>query len=458
MLRFSAHRRHFLKGGLLAAAGTTLGEFFRLQAVAGGQRPATADSCVLLFLNGGMSHLDTFDAKPDQPAEVRGEFAPIRTTAMGVRVTEHLPGLARQAHRYAVVSTVHFEGRLGNHSPACYHMLTGREPEGEAAVLAPPTRGDHPTMGSAAARLRPTPGTVPAFVMAPDVLIENAHLTPGQFAGWLGSRYEAFNLRSDPSRPGFAVPGLARPADVPAARLASRRGLLARLDAGRPDLAAGPAGRELGPYYGRAFDLLTGSRARAAFDLDTEPHAARERYGINSFGQSVLLARRLVEAGVRFVNVHWPNVGGGFNWDTHSNGFARLKNQLLPPFDRALSALLEDLADRGLLGRTLVVVLTEFGRAPQIGRTFQNSGGPAGRDHWSSCFSVLLAGGGVHGGQTYGRSDARGAHPAEKPVTPADVVATVYHALGIDPRATLQDGEGRTHRLCEGSPLHELLA
>ncbi|MBI1916969.1 MAG: DUF1501 domain-containing protein [Planctomycetes bacterium] len=458
MPRFNARRRDLLKGGLLATAGTALGNFFRLQAVAAGRRPPTADSCILVFLNGGMSHLDTFDPKPDQPAEIRGEFSPIPTTAPGVRVTEHLPRLARQAHRYAVVCTVTFEGRLGNHSPACYHMLTGQEPQGEAAVLAPPTRSDHPTMGSAAARLRPTPGTVPAFVMAPDVLIENAHLTPGQFAGWLGSRYEAFNLRADPSRPGFAVPALARPADVPAKRLASRRELLARLDAGRPDLAASLAGRELGPHYERAFDLLTGTRARAAFDLTTEPSAVRERYGVNPFGQSILLARRLVEAGVRFVNVHWPNVGGGANWDTHSNGFARLKNVLLPPFDRALSALLDDLADRGLLGRTLVVVLTEFGRAPQIGKTFQNSGGPAGRDHWSSCFSVLLGGGGVRGGQTHGRSDARGAHPAENPVAPADVVATVYHALGIDPRATLHDAEGRAHRLCEGAPLHELLA
>ncbi len=183
----------------------------------------------------------------------------------------------------------------------------------------------------------------------------------------------------------------------------------------------------------------------------------RDRYGGNVFGQSVLLARRLVEAGVRFVNVHWPNVGGGANWDTHSNGFNRLKKALLPPFDRAVAALLDDLADRGLLRRTLVVVLTEFGRAPQIGKTFQNSGGPAGRDHWSSCFSVLLAGGGVRGGQVYGRSDARGAYPAEKPLSPADVVATIYHALGIDPQATLHDPEGRAHRLCEGEPIRELL-
>jgi uncharacterized protein (DUF1501 family) len=211
------------------------------------------------------------------------------------------------------------------------------------------------------------------------------------------------------------------------------------------------------PYYERAFALLGGGRARAAFDLTAEPSRVRDRYGRDKFGQSVLLARRLVEAGVRFVNVHWPNVGGGANWDTHSNGFQRLEQALLPHADRALSALLEDLEVRGLLEQTLVVVLTEFGRAPQIGRTFQNSGGPGGRDHWSSCFSVVLAGGGICGGQAYGRSDRQGAFPADKPVRPADVVATVYQALGIQPHTRLRDAQGKEHTLCDGNPLPGLL-
>jgi uncharacterized protein (DUF1501 family) len=449
-------RRGFLRRSAVAAAGLALGNFLRLRAAATGAGPATADSCILIFLNGGMSHLDTLDPKPDQPADIRGEFAPIRTSAPGVLVGEHLPRLARQMHHCAVLRTVGFEGRLGNHSPACYHMLTGREPLGEAAVLAPPRPTDHPTLGAAAARMRPTPGSVPAFVMVPDVLIENVFLTPGQFAGWLGSRYEAFRLRTDPNAPTFAVPDLTRAADLPEGRLAARRNLRDRLGAGRPDLAGSAAGRELEPYYERAFALLTGSRAQAAFRLETESARVRDGYGRSTFGQSVLLARRLVEAGVRFVNVHWPNVGGGANWDTHSNGFRRLKESLLPPTDRAVAALIGDLAERGLLGRTLVVVMTEFGRAPYIGRTFQNSGGPGGRDHWSNCFSVLLAGGGVRGGQVVGRSDPRGAFPAERPLTPADVVATVYHALGIDPGVTLRDVEGRTHLLCEGTAVREL--
>src|SRR3954469_18937621 len=226
MPRFSA-RRCLLKGCLLAAAGTVLGNFLRLRALAAGRVSLTADSCILLFLNGGMSHLDTFDPKPGQPAEIRGEFSPIRTTAPGVVLTEHLPLLARQAHRFAVVRTVSFEGRLGNHSPACYYVLTGREPQGEAAVLAPPRPTDHPSPGAAAARLRPTPAALPAYVMVPDVLIENAHLTPGPFAGWLGSRYEGFCTRADPNAPTFSLPALARPADVTAARLAGRHSLLA---------------------------------------------------------------------------------------------------------------------------------------------------------------------------------------------------------------------------------------
>ena len=450
-------RRTVLGRGALAAATLALGDFLRLRAEAPARGPARAESCVLIFLNGGMSHLDTFDPKPGQPPEVRGEFAPARTTTPGVLVTEHLPRLARQAHRLTVVRSVGFDGRLGNHSPACYHVLTGREPQGEDAVLAPPRPTDQPTMGAAAARRRPTPGGVPAFVMVPDVLIENAHLTPGQFAGWLGGRYEAFRLQGDPSVPGFSVPALARPTDVPAERLAGRRELLGKLDAGRGDPAGPAAGRETDAYRERAFDLLTGPRARRAFDLAAEPARARDRYGRDTFGQSVLLARRAVEAGVRFVNVHWPNVGGGANWDTHANGFHRLKNTLLPPLDRAVAALVDDLADRGLLETTLVLVLTEFGRAPQIGRTFQNAGGPGGRDHWSNCFSVVLAGGGLPGGRVYGSSDAKGGYPADRPVTPADLTATVYRLLGIDPSTVLHDAEGRTHRLCDGRPVDELL-
>lgn len=448
-------RRWFLARAALSAGALTFGDMLRLQARPG--PPARAEACILVFLNGGMSHLDTVDPKPDQPAEIRGEFAAARTSAPGLLFTEHLPRLARQAHRLTVVRGVGFDGRLGNHSPACYHMLTGQEPQGEDAVLAPPRPTDQPTMGAAAARMRPTPGSIPAFVMVPDVLIENAHLTPGQFAGWLGSRYEAFRLQGDPSDPGFSVPALARPADLPGERLAGRRVLLGRLGSGRADLAATPAGRELEAYHARAFDLLTSSRAQRAFDLAAEPARVRDRYGRDKFGQSVLLARRAVEAGVRFVNVHWPNVGGGANWDTHSNGFHRLKTALLPLLDRAVSALLDDLADRGLLDSTLVLVLTEFGRAPQIGRTFQNSGGPGGRDHWSNCFSVLLAGGGLPGGRVHGSSDAKGAYPADRMVTPADLTASIYHLLGFDPHTTLTDPEGRTHRLCDGTPVEGLV-
>jgi hypothetical protein len=416
-------RRGFLRSGALGLCGLPLSGLLPLRAAE--KRRANAESCILIFLNGGMSHLDTFDPKPEQPAEIRGEFKTIRTSAVGVPMTEHLPRLSRQAHHLTVIRSIGFDGKLGNHSPACYHMLTGQEPVGDDAVLASPRPTDPPTMGSAAARLRPTEATVPAFVMVPDVLIENAHLTPGQFAGWLGSRYEAFRLQGDPSLPGFEVPALARPAEVSGERMTGRRELLERLGSKRTDLAQTSAGRELVAFHDRAFDLLTSSRAQAAFDINAEPARTRDRYGRDKFGQSMLMARRAVEAGVRFVNVHWPNVGGGRNWDTHRDGFNRLKNNLLPLMDRAVATLLEDLEDRGLLQETLVMVLTEFGRAPQIGRTFQNSGGPGGRDHWSNCFSVVLAGGGMPGGTVFGSSDAKGAYPADKPHTPAPHTATV---------------------------------
>lgn len=442
MLASRLSRRHLLQ----ASAALTLGDLLRLRSEAASRRTATADACILLFLNGGMSHLDTFDPKPEQPDGIRGEFKVIRTSASGVVVTEHLPRMATQAHRWSVVRSVGFEGKLGNHSPACYHLLTGRDPQGEAAVLAPPLPTDHPTMGSVLTRLRPSHGSVPSFVMVPDVLVENAHLTPGQFAGWLGSQAQPFNLKRDPNQADFTVPALGLATDLTRERLAARRALLEQFH----------RGRAMDPHHQHAFELLMGGQAQKAFDLDAEPMRLREQYGRNVIGQSLLLARRLVEAGVRFVNVHWPNVGGGRNWDTHSNGFNRLKNDLLPPTDRGVAALIADLAERGRLARTLVVVMTEFGRAPQIGKTFQNAGGVAGRDHWSNCFSLVLAGGGMRGGFVCGASDAKGAFPAERPLVPADLVATLYQALGIEPNVTLRDPEGRTHVLCEGKPVGEL--
>jgi len=281
-------------------------------------------------------------------------------------------------------------------------------------------------------------------------------LTPGQFAGWLGAGYESFNVGADPGKPDFAVKNLALSPGLSPDRIAGRRQLLDRLAIGRADLAGTHAGRTVDPYYRRAFDMLTTRRAQAAFRISAEPATNRQRYGMTNFGQSLLLARRLVESGVRFVNVHWPNVGGGRNWDTHRNGFNRLKNDLLPSFDLSVSALLEDLDERGLLEKTLVVVMTEFGRAPYIGVTFQNNGSPGGRDHWSDCFSILMAGGGVRGGADYGRSDREGAYPAEKHLKPDDVVATLYHALGINPHITLKDPQGQPRQLCHGSPIREI--
>ena len=449
----SSDRRAFLRHGATLASIASL---FRLQEVAAGTDRPTADACILVFLNGGMSQIDSFDPKPDASAGIRGEFATIGTSAPGVHCTDQLPRMAQQAHRFAVIRTVGYAGRLGNHSPGCYHMLTGEEPLGDSAVLAPPRPTDQPSMGSVAAKFRPVAAELPPWVMVPDVLIENAFLTPGQFAGSLGARYEAFNVRSDPSRSDFTVPNLALPPGLSANRIAGRRALLTTVNRTRLDLADTRTGRNVTPHYQRAFDLLTTRRAQAAFRIADEPAADRQRYGSTTFGQSLLLSRRLVEAGVRFVNVHWPNVSGGRNWDTHRNGFNRLRNDLLPSLDLSLSALLEDLDDRGLLERTLVAVITEFGRAPYIGVTFQNNGSPGGRDHWSDCFSILMAGGGIRGGSVYGQSDRDGAYPAEKHVRPADTVATVYHAKGIDPHVTLPGPLGQPRQLCHGWPIKDL--
>ncbi len=287
---------------------------------------------------------------------------------------------------------------------------------------------------------------MPQFVTMPWIVSHPAApggKAPGQNAGWLGAAYDPFVLTADPSAPNFAVPQLARPADLTVERLAARRGLLASLDAGRT--------REEGfsDSLHRALDLLASDAARRAFDLSREPASLRDRYGRHTHGQCLLLARRLIEAGVRLVCVNWHQ-DGQFFWDTHQNNFGSLKTRLMPPADQGLSALLEDLSQRGLLGETLVVWVGEFGRSPRISRW------NAGREHYPACYSAVLAGGGVRGGQVYGRSDRLAATPAADPVSPADLTATIYHALGVSVGATLDDREGRPALLTEGRPLSAL--
>jgi len=439
-----------LRVGALGVFGLGLGDLLAARAPATAGPPARlrslgrAKACILLFMWGGPSQLDTWDPKPEAPAEVRGEFRPIATRVPGVWVSEHFPRLAQLTDRYAIIRSVTHDDPA--HLSSVHHILTGHHAPKVKSDAEPPSRRDSPAVGSALARLRPGGVALPSFVTMPWIASHPAApggKAPGQNAGWLGAAYDPFLLLADPSAPNFAVPQLARPAELTTERLAARRDLLAGLD------ARATPGEGFSHSLQRALDLLTSDAARRAFDLSREPAPLRDRYGRHVHGQCLLLARRLIEAGVRLVCVNWHQ-DGQFFWDTHQNNFNGLKTRLMPPADQGFSALLEDLSQRGLLDETLVVWVGEFGRGPRINR--QN----AGREHHPGCYSAVLAGGGVRGGQVYGRSDHLAAYPAADPVSPADLTATIYHALGVPPETTLQDREGRPAVLTEGRPLSAL--
>ena len=413
-----------------------------------------AKACILLFLSGGASQYETFDLKPDGPIEVRGTFRPIRTNVSGIEISEHLPLLARCADRYALVRSVsHNEG---NHPAGCYWMITGRPYPRATALSVAMSRRDHPHHGSALAKVHPSESrALPSFVTLPEQINPNGPIRAGQHAGFLGAAYDPMVINGDPNAPGF-TPGELRLSDgLTRDRLFRRRALLeqanlqVRLDAG----VAGGEEEALPPNIAQAFDLISRGEAARAFDLAQEPAATRDRYGRHIFGQSVLMARRLVEAGVRLVAVNWvrhDDGAGGQGWDTHATHLNWCRDELLPPTDRAVSALLTDLHDRGRLEETLVIVMGEFGRTPKFNKD-------GGRDHWPDVFSVLLAGGGIRGGQVYGASTPDGAHPAADPVSPGDLAATLYYCLGIDPRAEIHDAQNRPFPLADGEVLHRLL-
>jgi hypothetical protein len=437
-------RRTFVKVGGLGLAGFTLPQLLRAEAGRTGGHRATARSVILLFQFGGPSHLDTFDPKPDAPREIRGEFAVIPTRVSGVRVTEHLPRLARLADRYALIRSVHHN--RSNHNSGAYYSLTGREPLIDI-VTANASATDFPHPGSVVAYLDRGGRRVPPFVALPTMIADGPFRTPGEFAGLLGKMYDPLWVLGNPNAPDFDATEFSLPAEVSAGRVEDRRAILHELDE-RSRLADKEAAvRGMSAYRARAMDLLTSPATKQAFDLGAEPAAVRDRYGRSTYGQSVLLARRLVEAGVRFVTVYYsPGIGG---WDTHKDNFATLKNSRLPQTDQSVSALLEDLDARGLLGETLVYWTGDFGRTPKVNKD-------AGRDHWPPCQTVLMAGGGVRGGQVHGASDPSGAYPAEKPVRPDDVTATVFHALGFDPETTIRDQLDRPLPISAGRPIAAL--
>jgi hypothetical protein len=407
-------------------------------------------SMIVVFLTGAPSHIDTFDMKPDAPDEIRGEFKPIATKEAGLQICEHLPRLAARADKYALIRSL--AHRENNHLVATHHLLTGNQQPG-AFFDKVASRDDWPCYSSTLHYFHPRTDGLPSGVNLPTFLVEGPLTWPGQHAGFLGPRHDPWQITRDPNSSSFRVDNLSLPDGFDAGRLNDRRTLLEQVDRQQGQLAQLAESKRLSNQQETAFNILTSGKLSQAFEMDREPATVRDRYGRTSFGQSLLLARRLVQAGVPVVQA---NMGRVQNWDTHDKNFPRLKNQLLPWLDQGVSALLDDLDGTGLLGETLVLMLGEFGRTPKISR--QGKAPTVGRDHWAPCFFGLFAGAGVRPGQVIGKSDKIGAYPITTPYSPNDVGATVYHLLGIDPASEVRDRVGRPVRLNQGQVIQALFA
>jgi hypothetical protein len=462
------HRRAFLLASATGVAGMSFGRPAIGVEATENQIGGKAKSTILFFLCGGASHIDLWDLKPNAPSEYRGPFAPIETSAPGVRLCEHLPMLAKQAHHLALVNSIGSTVNTNDHHAGYYYNLTGHVPDQSFLTLGnnrTPFADDWPYMGTVVAAKRPPHPTLTNAITLPHRPSKAPYTRPGQFAARLGVEHDPLYVHGEVKEPlKFHAPALALSGDVTAARLQHRRELLAVLDGAK---------RELDDYAGvhtwtrqqqRAASLLLSAGTTAAFDVASEPATVRRRYGETINGMSLLLARRLVEAGVPFVTVFWmedeaklskkcASAGG---WDTHGNNFLCLQENLLPEFDRGFSALIEDLAQRGLLDSTLLLVTSEMGRKPKIGDPRSGGVTGAGRDHWTHCLTDVLAGGGIRGGQTYGSSDRYAEYPYDKAVTPADITKTVYRAMGIN-NLEAHDNLGRPYNLlAEGKAIEEL--
>jgi hypothetical protein len=443
-LRGQLNRRELLRLGAVGLTGVTLPALLELEARASCRR-AKARSVILLYQFGGPSHIDTFDPKPKAPAEIRGEFGTISTRVKGIRICEHLPRMARIADKYALIRTV--QHNRTSHNPGAYYSLTGHEPTSDNVTLNA-SATDFPHPGSIVSYLDRRRRPVPTAVSLPTMIADSPFQTPGQAAGFLGKLHDPLWVLHDPNSPNFNVSELCLPEGLDAKRLSSRMGVMHKLTA-LSELANSTPTQGMTTYQARAADLLTSTATQRAFALKEENPRLRDRYGRTTYGQSVLLARRLVEAGVRFVTVYYsPGIDG---WDTHQDNFHALARSRLPQTDQSVSALIEDLQIRGLLDDTLVYWTGDFGRTPKINAE-------AGRDHWPYCQTVLMAGGGIRGGQVYGSSDARGAYPKDSPVRPDDITATVFHALGFEPDTMIADQLGRPMPISAGRPISELFS
>ncbi|OAI48076.1 hypothetical protein AYO44_01350 [Planctomycetaceae bacterium SCGC AG-212-F19] len=442
-------RRDLLRAGALGAMGLTLPDLLRLQETHAAPGKPAVDACILLFLWGAPSQYETFDPKPNAPDGIRGEFGTIPTALPGVIFSEHIPRLAQRTDKFALVRTC--AQTSTHHQSAAYEALTGFPPSRDAVALTA-TATDHPNVGSVVSKYATGRHDMPRFVQLPEVCYDVGNLTPGQYGGFLGRQHDPLVVHKDPNARDFNVAEVTLPPEVAAGRLDDRQALLRLVDQQARTLEHSASAQSLDAFQDRAFRLLTSPAVKKAFDLGREANQLRDRYGRNPLGQSCLLARRLVEAGVKLVTV-CSAFGGKVPqdaWDTHKDNFRSLKNKLLPPMDQGVSALLDDLHQTGLSRRTLLIVMGEFGRTPRINAQ-------AGRDHWEKCYSILLAGGPVKAGQVYGQSDRIGAYPTSGRVfSPADMTATVYHCLGIDHHADMNDQAGRPLRISTGEPMTEL--
>jgi uncharacterized protein (DUF1501 family) len=464
-------RRDLLQAGTVGLMGLSLADVHALRAE-GGTRPTK--SVIYIFLSGGLAQHDSFDPKPDAADTIRGEFQPIATRTTGLQICEHLPRLASRSDKWALIRSL--THRSNDHSLGHHIMLTGRSDAPVGFNPSAPQLGDHPSMTSVAGALLPGQNNLPAAAVLPFHYIHHSgRIIPGQFAGQMGRRRDPWLVQAAHNCPGYGAcpncidherrphqhvgtpvfepPSLRLPEQISLDRLGNRRGLLQMIDGQRQLLDRAAAAQNLDQQRASVWSLLTSRQVRRAFDLETESPQMLDTYGRNLFGWSCLLARRLVEAGVGMVQV---NLGRNETWDTHGNAFPHLKDNLLPPMDRCVSALIDDLDARGLLDSTLIVMAGEFGRTPRISSLPQFYALP-GRDHWGAVQTVFVAGGGTRGGAVIGSSDRIGAYPATSPQTPENLAATIYEALGIPRSAAWSDSAGRPHWIYQAEPIAGLM-
>lgn len=463
----AANRRSFVVASTLGIAGFGLGTPTPAAPVTPAVKKGKAKSTILFFLSGGASHIDTWDMKPNAPEEYRGLFQQKETSAPGIRLCEHLPMLGRQANHLAIVNGIKGTVNTNDHHGGYYYNLTGHVPDQSFLTLGnnrTPMPDDWPFMGSVVSAKRPGHAYLPNAVTLPQKPSKAPYTRPGQFAARLGVEYDPLYVIGTTEKPlVFTSPSISLDAKLNPARLQERQAILEKMDAARRHLDQSARAQTWDKVQARAMSLLASAQTTKAFDVASEPQSIRDRYGNTTNANSLILARRLVEAGVPFVTVFWledekteKKCKSGGGWDTHGNNFNCLKDNLLPEFDRAFSALIEDLSSRNLLDSTLLMVSTEMGRKPKVGDPRSGGVNGAGRDHWTHCLSVLLAGGGIKGGQIHGASDKRAEFPELQITTPADITKTVYHAMGIS-NLEARDKENRPYDLlAEGQPLLDL--